>query len=115
MAEEERENNFVDVYELFEVNNDFHDSVISLANILGKGIAEVLERLNGCVNAFASLDKGVAESLELYAELFKNLKELEGIRPPSEIKKELKHEKNPMRIKQLNRELTESYKRHRRR
>ena len=114
MAEEERENNFVDVYELFEVNNDFHDSVISLANIFGKGIAEVLERLNGCINAFASLTKGVAGSLEPYAELFKNLKELEGIRPPSEIKKELKHEKNPMRIKQLNRELTESYKRHRR-
>lgn len=114
MAEEERENNFVDVYELFEVNNDFHDSVISLANILDEGIAEVLERLNGFVNAFDSLAKGVAGSLEPYAELFKNLKELEGIRPPSEIKKELKHEKNPMRIKQLNRELTESYKRYRR-
>ena len=31
-------------------------------------------------------------------------------RPPVEIKKEIKHEKNPMRLKQLNRELNESYK-----
>ena len=40
MAEEERENNFVDVYELFEVNNDFHDSVISLPSIFAKLITE---------------------------------------------------------------------------
>lgn len=113
-AEAERKNNFVDVYELFEVDNSFHDDVIRLANVFDIGIAEVLERLNGCVNTFASVAKGVAGSLELFAESFKNLKELEGVRPPSEIKKELKHEKNPMRIKQLNKELTESYKRYRR-
>lgn len=107
-------NNSVDVYELFEVDNSFHDDVIRLANAFGAGTAEILEQLNGCVNAFASVAKRVAGSLELYAESLKNLKELEGVRPPSEIKKELKHEKNPMRIKQLNRELTESYKRYRR-
>ena len=110
----QKKNNSVDVYELFEVDNSFHDDVIRLANAFGAGIAEVLERLNGSVNAFASVAKGIAGSLELYEEFFKNLKELEGVRPPSEIKKELKHEKNPMRIMQLNRELTESYKRYRR-
>lgn len=31
-------------------------------------------------------------------------------RPPEEIKKQIKYEKNPMRLKQLNRELNESYK-----
>ena len=31
-------------------------------------------------------------------------------RPPVEIKKDIKHEKNPMRLKQLNKELNESYK-----
>ena len=31
-------------------------------------------------------------------------------RSPEEIKKDIKYEKNPMRIKQLNKELNESYK-----
>lgn len=31
-------------------------------------------------------------------------------RPPEEIKRDIKHEKNPMRLKQLNQELNESYK-----
>ena len=31
-------------------------------------------------------------------------------RPPVEIKRDIKHEKNPMRLKQLNQELNESYK-----
>ena len=31
-------------------------------------------------------------------------------RSPAEIKKDIKHEKNPMRLKQLNKELNESYK-----
>ena len=31
-------------------------------------------------------------------------------RPPETIKKDIKHEKNPMRLKQLNKELNKSYK-----
>ena len=31
-------------------------------------------------------------------------------RPPEAIKKDIKHEKNPMRLKQLNQELNKSYK-----
>lgn len=31
-------------------------------------------------------------------------------RSPEEIKRDIKHEKNPMRLKQLNKELNESYK-----
>ena len=112
--EAKRKNNSADVYELFEADNDFHDAVVRLANGFGKAITEVLEQLNGCVNAFASMAEGVTRSLELYAESFKNLEEREDVRLPSEIKKELKHEKNPMRIKQLNRELTESYRWYRR-
>jgi len=34
---------------------------------------------------------------------------------PEEIKKDIKHEKNPMRLKQLNKELNESYKFYKRR
>ena len=36
-------------------------------------------------------------------------------RPPVEIKRDIKHEKNPMRLKQLNQELNESYKAYRKR
>ena len=43
--------------------------------------------------------------------LLDSINEIEELpRPPVEIKKEIKHEKNPMRLKQLNRELNESYK-----
>ena len=44
------------------------------------------------------------------------LVELEDLpRTPEEIKKDIKHEKNPMRLKQLNKELNESYKVYKRR
>ena len=36
-------------------------------------------------------------------------------RQPVEIKRDIKHEKNPMRLKQLNKELNESYKAYRKR
>ena len=36
-------------------------------------------------------------------------------RSPAEIKRDIKHEKNPMRLKQLNKELNKAYKAHRRR
>lgn len=47
---------------------------------------------------------------KLIRELQESLSEIYNVRPPAEIKKEIKHEKNPMRLKQLNRELNESYK-----
>ena len=47
---------------------------------------------------------------KLIRELQERLPEIYNVRPPVEIKKEIKHEKNPMRLKQLNRELNESYK-----
>ena len=34
----------------------------------------------------------------------------DSCRPPETIKKDIKHEKNPMRLKQLNQELNKSYK-----
>lgn len=36
-------------------------------------------------------------------------------RPPVEVKRDIKHEKNPMRLKQLNQELNQSYKAYRKR
>ena len=59
---------------------------------------------------------------ELYSELKKlfydpptrfisvDLQAKASCRPPETIKKDIKHEKNPMRLKQLNQELNKSYK-----
>lgn len=58
---------------------------------------------------------------ELYSELMKlydpltrfisvDLPAKVSCRPPETIKKDIKHEKNPMRLKQLNQELNKSYK-----
>lgn len=63
------------------------------------------------------LCKAVGESMGVVAEqigdVFTGLPEMS--RTPVEIKKEIKHEKNPMRLKQLNKELNESYKVYRKR
>ena len=46
-----------------------------------------------------------------YTELVEIMEQLEAKEPtPEEIKHQLKYEKNPMRIKQLNRQLTQAYK-----
>ena len=42
--------------------------------------------------------------------ILKGLGDVNLHRPPVEIKKDIKHEKNPMRLKQLHKELNESYK-----
>ena len=39
-----------------------------------------------------------------------NIDRISKYRPPEEIRRDIKHEKNPMRLKQLNQELNESYK-----
>ena len=49
----------------------------------------------------------LAEQLKEFATVYETVA---THRPPSEIKKEIKREKNPMRVKQLYRELNESYK-----
>lgn len=59
---------------------------------------------------------------EALAKFSENIKRINSIfseipnptRPPVEIKKDIKHEKNPMRLQQLNKELNESYKSYRR-
>jgi hypothetical protein len=67
-------------------------------NELGISLAESVRTF---VNQIATAGRKFLESLNDIGEL---------PRPPVEIKKEIKHEKNPMRLKQLNRELNESYK-----
>lgn len=70
-------------------------------------------------------DEGVivveADLLEAFLSTHQDLPAFEvlhtsvGIRSPEEIKKQIKYEKNPMRLKQLNRELNDSYNMYRKR
>jgi len=65
---------------------------------IGDLITETTEKLTTILKPFVA---AVAETIEQY-----------GIgRAPSEIKKEIKHTKNPMRLSQLYKELDEAYKR----
>lgn len=62
-----------------------------------------------CVVVNDTLDeliRKLQESLPTY----ETLSEMYNVRPPVEIKKDIKHEKNPMRLKQLNKELNDAYK-----
>ena len=58
-------------------------------------------------NAIDDMAATIEKQLEL---LDVDLPDLDLPRSPEEIKKDIKHEKNPMRLKQLNKELNESYK-----
>lgn len=104
-----------DVYDIYESNKEFRDAVKKLAIILGKPIGQVMEKLDKACGVFIEQTGKALENIALYcAESYKDYKEIQGVRPPVEIKRELKHEKNPMRFKQLNRELNESYRQYRR-
>ena len=67
---------------------------------------ELRQSLIDCSDALDEIMRKLQESLSTY----QMLTELYYVRTPEEIKKQIKHEKNPMRLKQLNRELNESYK-----
>lgn len=67
-----------------------------------------------CVVVTDALDE-LIRKLQESLQTFEMLSEIYDVRPPEEIKKQIKHEKNPMRLKQLNQELNESYKVYRKR
>ncbi len=65
--------------------------------------------MNCCVVVDDTLEELIREAQEELPAL-EMLYEMYYVRPPEKIKKQIKHEKNPMRLKQLNRELNDSYK-----
>ena len=82
------------------------------------------EQENMILAAGQQLDSDIAEAIRRFAEalepakdalaeLAKQMEEMEEVAqipPPVEIKKRLKYAKNPMEIRQLNRQLAASYK-----
>ena len=75
--------------------------ILAAGEQFGSDIAEAIRR-------FAEALKPAKDAL---AELARQMEEMEEmIPPPVEIKKRLKYAKNPMEIKQLNKQLAASYK-----
>lgn len=69
-------------------------------------VREIQDILDEIIKNLKPIIENTIESMEI---IFHDL-DLENMeRTPEEIKKEIKHEKNPMRLKQLNKELNSSY------
>lgn len=77
--------------------------ILAAGQQLGHDIEEALRR-------FAEALEPARESLEELARQMEEMEELAQLPPPVEIKKRLKYAKNPMEIRQLNKQLTASYK-----
>lgn len=95
--------------ELNEMDEQTQEALQQIAAAMNVNIQEVVEK-------WGELWRAVSEALVSFAEKIGDiLAELPDLpRPPAEIKKDIKHEKNPMRLKQLNKELNESYKAYKR-
>lgn len=73
---------------------EFSHLICNYMNMTDKEIYSKLKKLYDSLTRFISVDLPAKDSC----------------RPPETIKKDIKHEKNPMRLKQLNQELNKSYK-----
>lgn len=72
--------------------------------------------MNDDVQVFVETGKMINDIRPLLEDIMNTVDEITDLpRSPEEIKKDIKHEKNPMRLKQLNKELNESYKFYKRR
>jgi hypothetical protein len=94
-----------------EMDERTQEALLNVARAFNKSAQEVAARWGEVMKAVAESVAVVAEQIwDAFADL-PDLTDLPDIpRTPPEIKKDIKHEKNPMRLKQLNKELNESYK-----
>ena len=74
-----------------------------LARVTNQCVQEVVEKCEGLLQP-------VGESIATICEQLGDLELPDLPRPPAEIRKDIKHEKNPLRLRQLNKELNKSYK-----
>lgn len=84
----------------------YDELICELSEQMAISSGEIQKALEEVMKNLKELSRNLNESLELvFGEL--DIENME--RTPEEIKKEIKHEKNPMRLKQLNKELNSSY------
>lgn len=88
-----------------ELDERTREALQQAAAVLGMSVQEVVERCEALWQAVGEAVEVVAEQI---GDAFAELPDMP--RPPAEIKKDIKYERNPMRLKQLNKELNESYK-----
>ncbi|MCR4733114.1 MAG: hypothetical protein K5819_07845 [Lachnospiraceae bacterium] len=92
---------------LVEMDERAQEAFRQLARMTNTSVQEVMERCLG-------LWKGFGESAAVVAKQLSDFDPPDRPRTPAEIKKDIKHEKNPMRLQQLNKELNESRKAYKR-
>ena len=85
-----------------EIKSKIYEDLKNNFDVYWMSIDELCETIEKSMMAFTNKLPELLDGEELY-------------RPPVEIKRDIKHEKNPMRIKQLNQELNKSYKAYRKR
>lgn len=95
---------------LEEMDEHTKETLQHVAAVAGMNIQEAVSIADEMAQA---LSKAIAPVEEKIGDLFVKLPDLP--RPPAEIRKDIKHEKNPLRLRQLNKELNESYKAYKRR
>lgn len=94
---------------------DLKDSTSFALYRLAVTKSELIESIGISYKKMADLLSAAINSVGFKLSQIFDKEELTLYRPPVEIKRDIKHEKNPMRIKQLNKELNESYKAYRKR
>lgn len=88
-----------------EMDERTQEALLNVARAFNKSAQEVAVKWGELMQEVGEAIAVVAEQI---GDAFAELPDLP--RTPPEIKKDIKHEKNPMRLKQLNKELNESYK-----
>lgn len=84
----------------------YDELIRELSEQMAVSSEEIKKSLEEVMKNLKELSRNLSESMEfVFDEL--DLENME--RTPEEIKKEIKHEKNPMRLKQLHKELNSSY------
>lgn len=91
--------------DLEEMDERTQEALLHVAVVINTNAQEIRKRMSEAMQAVAESVAVVAEQI---GDVFAELPDMP--RTPSEIKKDIKHEKNPMRLKQLDKELNESYK-----
>jgi hypothetical protein len=93
-----------------EMDEHTRETLQRVAIVSNTNVQEVVSEFK---KLWQAVGETIVEIVEQMGDIFAELPDLP--RTPTEIKKDIKHEKNPMRLKQLNQELNESYKVYRKR
>lgn len=90
------------------IDKHTQEALRQVATTIDENVQVVVER-------WGELIRAISKAIEPVLEIIGDMDPEDLPRPPAEIKKDIKYEKNPMRLRQLNKELNESYKAYKKR